>query len=49
MKLLTSGELTVNGLIYVDAFLVGGGGTAKYTSGYSEKGSVGGYTLTQKI
>ena len=48
LKLLTSGELTVNGLIYVDAFLVGGGGSGRFDSGSSRSGGGGGYTLTQK-
>ena len=46
MKLLTSGTLTVNGFMYIDAFLVGGSG------GGGEKGFCsgggGGYTKTVK-
>ena len=49
LKLLTSGELTVNGLIYVDAFLVGGGGAgAAADDDWQSPGGGGGYTLTQK-
>ena len=49
LKLLTSGELTVNGLIYVDAFLVGGGGSgAAADDDWQSPGGGGGYTLTQK-
>ena len=47
MKLKTSGDLSVDGLMYIDAFLVGGGGgggaDARYF-GYS--GGGGGYTKT---
>ena len=53
MKLLTNGNLTINGLIYIDAFLVGGG--AGGWDGWSSNGvkgggtgGGGGYTLTQK-
>ena len=54
MKLLTSGTLTVNGLIYIDAFLVGGGGGGGHGGGsisdtnYGGPGGGGGYTKTQK-
>ena len=53
MKLLTSGELSVEGLIYIDAFLVGGGGGgggSSYSNGttFQGGGGGGGYTLTQK-
>ena len=43
MKLKTSGNLSVDGLMYIDAFLVGGGGGAG--NGLS-KGGGGGYTKT---
>jgi hypothetical protein len=43
MKLLTSGDLSVAGLIHVDAFLVGGGGGGKTGS---SPGGGGGYTKT---
>ena len=53
MKLLTSGNLTVNGLIYIDVFLVGGGGSGgngSYSNGstFGGCGGGGGYTRTQK-
>ncbi len=56
MKLLSSGNLSVNGMIYIDAFLVGGGGGGGNGSGdynrdqnhYGGSGGGGGYTLTQK-
>ena len=45
MKLLTSGSLTVNGVVYIDAFLVGGGGGGN-TGVYTSNGGGGGYTKT---
>ena len=50
MKLLTSGELTVSGLVYIDAFLVGGGGGGSNLSSDSSGGGGGGggYTRTEK-
>ena len=55
LKLLTNGNLTVNGLIYIDAFLVGGGGggagcgkTHNTSDIYCGSGGGGGYTLTQR-
>ena len=43
MKLLSNGTLSVSGLIYIDAFLVGGGAGGSETTG-----GAGGYTKTQK-
>ena len=50
LKLLTSGNLTVNGLIYIDAFLVGGGGGGAPGPSYYNGGGGGGggYTKTAK-
>ncbi len=53
MKLLSNGTLTVNGLIYIDAFLVGGGGGGRggrvhNNMYFSGGGGGGGYTLTHK-
>ena len=46
MKLLTSGTLTVNGFMYIDVFLVGGGAGGSVAG--NPNGGGGGYTKTVK-